>query len=546
MYKRIKRISEFFNKEQKNSLLSINPELIKKFDLFKKWLIENGAIFTKNIDFPYAYGPFNLIGCKCISEIKENESILLIPKKLMIISKELTYLDEAMEYIKEKIYDDNDIPAIYLTLHLYLENKKKNSFFRPYLDLLFSNYNFLNDFNEENMKYFENNEKIIESINDFCEDINELYNLINKSNYFNEMTKNEFFFCYSQVISRQFYIDQKSTALIPLADLLNHSNINIHNEFYDSENYVFKYSTHFSEELDINIDLRPTFIKEYPLMSNNKIILKLSEPFNLKNEKKEINKKIIEINDNYYFSISTSKGEIIKKGNQAFNNYTNNGNKYLLKYDGFCLIDNKYDYTPIIINIETGNDIYLHKYLDTIFGKIYKITDSFKKYLKIKIYFNEVCFYLIKYYRFLYFYKEKNDMKQYINYKFDIELEISFISSSIEYLKFELNILNNKTNVEKELDVLEKELFNNEENKPNSFKINALIYNIKQKINIINQIEILEWLLSIMRKYKNKINSYINLLDYENEFNNISQCDTDENSKIKVINFIKKSKNIIG
>ena len=137
-------------------------------------------------------------------------------------------------------------------------------------------------------------------------------------------------------------------------------------------------------------------------------------------------------------------------------------------------------------------------------------------------------------------------MKQYINYKFDIELEISFISSSIEYLKFELNILNNKTNVEKELDVLEKELFNNEENKPNSFKINALIYNIKQKINIINQIEILEWLLSIMRKYKNKINSYINLLDYENEFNNISQCDTDENSKIKVINFIKKSKNIIG
>ena len=49
-----------------------------------------------------------------------------------------------------------------------------------------------------------------------------------------------------------------------------------------------------------------------------------------------------------------------------------------------------------------------------------------------------------------------------------------------------------------------------------------------------------------MKKYKIEINSYINLLDYENEFNNITQCDTDEDSKIKVINFIKKSKNIIG
>ena len=53
---------------------------MKKYNIFKNWLLSNGAIFSKNIDFPYTYGPFNLIGCKSISDIDEKESILLIPK----------------------------------------------------------------------------------------------------------------------------------------------------------------------------------------------------------------------------------------------------------------------------------------------------------------------------------------------------------------------------------------------------------------------------------------------------------------------------------
>jgi len=75
MFERIKKLSEYLNQEKSNPSSYISPELLKKYEIFKNWLIENGAIFTKNIDFPYVYGPFNLIGCKSISEIKENESI---------------------------------------------------------------------------------------------------------------------------------------------------------------------------------------------------------------------------------------------------------------------------------------------------------------------------------------------------------------------------------------------------------------------------------------------------------------------------------------
>ena len=524
----------------------------------KNWLIDNGTIFSKNIDFPYVYGPFNIIGCKCISDINDCESILLIPKKLMIISKELNYLDELLSDIEDEFYENEDFSTLYLTLHLYLERKKQNSFFKPYLDLIFSNHNFLNDFTEENMKYFDEDEKLIQSIQDKIEELDELYDTVHKGKYFCEMTKDEFLFCYSQVLSRQFYIDHNSAALIPLADLLNHQNISVHYEIYDSENFIFKYSTNYTVDTDVIVDILPTFIKEYPIANNNKI--NLIKPFKFRkngkmedekkdaNEKESKGKKAVEIKESDYFSISTSKGEKIKKGQQAFNNYFNGGNKYLLKNYGFCLIFNEYDSTPIFFNIETGNDIWLHKYLEILFGKKYKINiDNFGKFLKIKISFNKVCFYLIKYYRFLYFYKEKKDMKQYINYQFDVELEISFIFLSLQCLKLKLNLLNNnKKNVENDLNELENELFNNKDNKPNSFKVNAYIYRITQKLNILNQIELLECILSVMNRHKDEIKSYIKLLDYEDEFINISQYDTEQNSKIKIINFIKKSKNIIG
>ena len=100
----IKNLSDYLNKENENPSSHINPDLMKKYLIFKNWLLENGAIFKLNIDFPYSYGPFNLIGCKSVSDINESESILLIPKKLMIISRELTYLDEYIEDIEEELY----------------------------------------------------------------------------------------------------------------------------------------------------------------------------------------------------------------------------------------------------------------------------------------------------------------------------------------------------------------------------------------------------------------------------------------------------------
>ena len=540
MIDRIKSLSDFFNKENENPSLNINPTLFQKYSLFKKWLISNGAIFTKNLDFPYTFGPFNLIGCKSLSDINENESILLIPKKLMIISKELLYLNEYIEDIEEDLYEDTDMSTLYLTLHLCLELDNKNSFFRPYFDLILFNHNYLDDFTEENLNFFEEDDNIIISIKQTLDELDELYNVIKEGKYFKTITKKNFFFCYSQVVSRQFYIDKNCTALIPLADLLNHNNLMVHYELYDSENYVFKYTDSFTVSSDINKDIIPTYIKEYP--KNDIDSIKEIKPFNINNINNSTESEDnVNINDNDYFSISTSKGERIDKGKQVFNNYYNGGNKYLLKNYGFCLIDNKYDYTLINFNIEKGKDIYLDKYLEIVFGKKYKTnSDPFYNILKIKIFFNEANFFLVKYFRFFYFYESVKDIKQYVNYKFDIDLEISFIQLSIERLKL-------KYNCDKitELDELENELFNNKE-KINCFKVNALIYRITQKRNILHQIDLLEFILRIIIKYKKEIKCYKDLLLYQKDFVNISRYDTDENSKIKLIKFIIKSHNFVS
>ena len=540
MIDRIKSLSDFFNKENENPSLNINPTLFQKYSLFKKWLISNGAIFTKNLDFPYTFGPFNLIGCKSLSDINENESILLIPKKLMIISKELLYLNEYIEDIEDDLYEDTDMSTLYLTLHLCLELDNKNSFFRPYFDLILFNHNYLDDFTEENLNFFEEDDNIIISIKQTLDELDELYNVIKEGKYFKTITKKNFFFCYSQVVSRQFYIDKNCTALIPLADLLNHNNLMVHYELYDSENYVFKYTDSFTVSSDINKDIIPTYIKEYP--KNDIDSIKEIKPFNINNINNSTESEDnVNINDNDYFSISTSKGERIDKGKQVFNNYYNGGNKYLLKNYGFCLIDNKYDYTLINFNIEKGKDIYLDKYLEIVFGKKYKTnSDPFYNILKIKIFFNEVNFFLVKYFRFFYFYESVKDIKQYVNYKFDIDLEISFIQLSIERLKLKYNC--DKIN---ELDELENELFNNKE-KINCFKVNALIYRITQKRNILHQIDLLEFILRIIIKYKKEIKCYKDLLLYQKDFVNISKYDTDENSKIKLIKFIIKSHNFVS
>ena len=538
MYERLESISSIFNKEDPNPNDYISKENQEKYKIFKKWLIDNGAFFQKNIDFPYTYGPFHIVGCKCISDIKDDEGILLVPKNLMIIGKDLTYLNDLIKEKKSELLEIEDISTLFLTLNLYLEKDNKNSFFKPYIDLIFTNRDYFATWNDETYSEL-HNIYIARSIKTLMASIDTVYNILIKCPSFSKMTKEEYSYCYFQVISRQFYLDKNNSALIPLADLLNHSHATIHYEIYDSENMVFKYSDHFTVDEDIKLDIKPTYLKEIPIIEPTYNILKQIEP---KKEKYEVNEEnenddeddiIVNINIHDYFCISTSLKQFFKKGSQAFNNYCDINNKSLLKYYGFALINNKFDYTDVIFQFEKNN-LVIQNYLSKLFEKRFKTElDNQYNLLKIRCEYRNVCADLIKYYQFMYYY-DINKISEFFLYKFDYQLEVASFELAIHGLQLKLKMMEAKQNLKQEIDELENEI---KKENPGQIKVNILIYRIGQKVNILNMIDMFKCILNMLKKHPN-IKKYDDLFQYLNELKNITNYDNEEDAKLKIISFI--------
>ena len=188
MYERIKKIASYFGKENNNPNDYISKENQEKYKIFKKWLIDNGAVFQKNIDFPYTYGPFHIVGCKCISDINDDEGILLVPKKLMIIGKDLTYIDALIEEIKQQLSEEEDMSTLFLTLNLYLEKDNKDSFYKPYIDLIYTNRDYFDTWTDENLLELHNS-YMVQSIKNLLTEIEQMHKLLIKCKAFSKMTK---------------------------------------------------------------------------------------------------------------------------------------------------------------------------------------------------------------------------------------------------------------------------------------------------------------------------------------------------------------------
>jgi len=538
MYERIKKISSIFNKEDENPNEYISKETQEKYKIFKKWLIENGAIFQKNIDFPYTYGPFHIVGCKCVSDIKDDEGILLVPKNLMIMGKDLTYINKLIQDVKDDLSDKEDFSTLFLTLNLYLEKNKKDSFFKPYIDLIFTNRDYFATWNDKTYTEL-HNIYTAQSIKNLLDSIDIIYNILIKCKAFEKMTREEYSFCYFQVISRQFYLDKKNSALIPLADLLNHSSVTIHYEIYDSENMVFKYSDHFTVDEDIKIDIKPTYLKEIPIIkpTYNKLkpIIPTKERYdpNEEEESEDEDDTIVNLNINDYFCISTSLKQKMNKGSQAFNNYCDINNKSLLKYYGFALINNIFDYTDVIFQFDKS-DVVIKTYLPHLFKKRFK-TDLDEKYnlLKIRCEYRNVCADLIKYYQFMYYY-DVNKIDDFFLYKFNYQLELASFQLAIHGLEMKLKMMEKKGTFLQELDELENEI---KKKDPGQIKVNILLYRIGQKLNVLNQIELFKSILNMFVNHKD-ITKYEDLFQYLNELKDISEYDNEEDAKMKIISFI--------
>lgn len=547
MYERIQKICSYLKKENENSDMYISKEIKEKFKIYKNWLIENGAIFKENIDFPFTYGPFHKVGCKTISNINENEVLIQIPKSLIINSEDLIYIEKYIKNIIDELSEE-EIPTIYLILYLYLEKQNQNSFYKPFIDILFlneKNNNFINNkWNEKTLSEL-NDEISINTFEKMINNIEEIFDLIKQCDKFLNMTKNDFLNCYFQVISNKIDLNDKNdnSILVPLVHLFIEDNsIKLKYEIYDSENMIFKYTSNLNDENDSKINLWMTKSKFLP---NNKPSYNKLLPFLVEYDKEkdneededDENKEIVKINNNDYFSIAVTKNEKIEKNNFICCNQSYLSNKKIFKNKGFCLLYNKNDYLNIKFKFNRG-ELLTDKYLENIFSDKYqtKNDDPIYNTLKIKIEFNDISSNLLKYFRFMYFYETKKNAKEYFKYHFDLKLEMHFINSAIDFLKNKLKTMEINYSFDIDMKNLENEIYNQKE--PNYFKTNLLIFRISQKIILKNQIELLSYILKIMTKYNNKIRGYNNIFDYIDKEKILIEYDKEEYSRMKILRFI--------
>ena len=473
----------------------IPKETLEKYNNFKKWLDDNGAIYPK-VSFPVKFS--NIIGCQANENINENNCIFYIPYKLLIDSSNIK-----INYLPSSLKRNNTVKLVLFLLEEY--NKKEKSFYKPYIDIIM-----LNDYSNytpfwKNDDYSElNDEMVEENINYYINEITDYYQQI-----FDKKKKKQDFILfklfYVFVFSRQFNIGDNKMFLIPLADLLNHSPYSdIKYEFLDSRNLVMKYTSDFNDNNNLSKDILTNNLKKYTDFSD------FFEYFNYNKNIKEEKIKIIDVNydeedeknyeltNNDYFVISTNSQKFIK-GSQIFNNYGICSNEYLLVNLGFCLLDNPGDKTKVVLSFKNPENK-LKKYLVDNYIEDFLNKDYYNKdkeiYIRLYIKRDKIATKILNILRFNIYDNKKNfDKKKELECYEDY---ISFIEKNIEARNYSpFKLINNIK------EIIYKNGIQNEN------KFNIEIFKLTQKLNLIYQKEVINIMINILKNDNtNKIKNF--------------------------------------
>ena len=488
----------------------ISQDSLDKYNNFKKWLDENGAIYPK-LNFPKKFN--NIFGCEATEDIKENSCLFYIPYKLLIDSSNIK-----IKYLPKSLKKNNTVKLVLFLLEEH--EKKEKSFYKPYIDLIlindFSNYT---PFWSKDDLIELNDEIVEENINYYINEIIDYYSEIfdKKEKKFDFMLFKLF---YVFVFSRQFNIGDNKMLLIPLADLLNHSPYaDIKYEFFDSKNLVMKYTSDFNDNNNLSKDILSNNLKAFTDFSDFFKNYEINPKKKEKNDEIKIIKvdyetkeeKDYELNDSDYFVISTNK-QIFNKGTQIFNNYGICSNEYLLVNLGFCLLDNPGDKTKIILpwplHLEFLKNFLEKNFLDDFVNKDSYIKDKMI-YIRLYVKRNKIAKKILNILRYEIYHELK---------KFEKKKEIECLNKYIEIINDKLDMNNNS--VFKLINNIKEMIYKTGINNDNKF--NIAIFKLTQKLNLLYQKEIINNMINILNSdEKNEIINYETFSDKVKKYENI-------------------------
>ena len=490
-----------------NNNNEIPNDAIEKYNNFKKWLDENGTIYPK-LSFPVKFS--NIIGCQASEDINKNSCIFYIPYKLLIDASNIK-----INYLPKSLEKNNTIKLVLFLLEEY--EKKEKSFYKPYIDIILLNdYSNFTPFWSKDDFLELNDEMVEENINYYINEITDYYQEI----FENKEQKYDFILFkifYVFVFSRQFNIGDDKMFLIPLADLLNHSPYSdIKYEFFDSKNFVMKYTSDFNDNNNLSKDIITNDLQNFTNFSDFFKFWKKSEKN--KNELKIINvnyededEKKYELSNDDYFVISTNS-QIFKKGSQIFNNYGICSNEYLLVNLGFCLLDNPGDKTKVVLNY-LNPERKIKKYLVDNYIDDFLNKDSYNKdkAINIRLYIkrNKIATKILNIMRYEVYGNNKN---------FDKKKEIQILENYITFIEKNLTVKNYSQF--KLINNIKEMIYKTGIKNENLFYIS--VFKLTQKLNLIYQKEVINSMISILKNDEgNKIKNFNNFIDEVKESNKI-------------------------
>ena len=217
-----------------------------KYENYVQWLRDNGCIFP-SIEYPSYFGEFNIVGARANVPIPNKKAFLYVPNKLIITPHRARH-SQIGEIIRTNLSifhhsEDGEDNCLYLFL-IYERLKGEESFWHPYFEtvagldflMFWDDLEILEDPELKlstqvmHMKY----ESAWESFYEVLADHSDLFPA-------DQATLKELFqWAFILVASRSFGRNIPCFMVIPLADNLNHANV-------DSKNHVLHKDLHLSD-----------------------------------------------------------------------------------------------------------------------------------------------------------------------------------------------------------------------------------------------------------------------------------------------------------
>lgn len=213
----------------------VPPPCLDKNERYLNWLQDNGCIFPR-VEYPAKFGEFEVIGAKAKYDIPPSKAFLFVAHSCIITCKKAKNSEIGFIIGKHKHlfrdHEESEDLIIYIFI-MYEKLKGHRSFWHPYLEIV-DGMDLVMFWSEQELDalqdvFLKNQaKKMLKTYQQFWK---EVYKVVkNYPGFFpgsDEELEKVFRWSYELVIGRSFGWSLPCSMIVPLADNLNHANVNV-------------------------------------------------------------------------------------------------------------------------------------------------------------------------------------------------------------------------------------------------------------------------------------------------------------------------------